>query len=403
MAESTVKVIFQAVDKMSGDAKKMDMSLKNIGSSAGIAIAAIASAALALKQAFDFSREGAEMLRLEQASGAMAAQFGQDMKDIVSAMREASRETVDDMTLMAAASRAMQLGVAKTPEDFEKLTTASIALGRAMGRGPADAINDIVTGIGRMSPLILDNLGILTNGGQVFEDYAKSVGKTADSLTDAEKKQALLNITMQSAVPLLDENGELINDAATSWDRLATSFDNAMDNIKQGVAEAILPEIDATFAAKDATREFAAAMDTLSYKVDGVERNRVKLTDGTIVTRGQFLKMAEDANVLNVMLEGTGDKFGDMATSAGKARDNIFDLSVAEALELAQAASAAGDDALEQRYLAQARAAWQAKRNIDAYMKSAQASLELGAFALDSGGRKDVSERTLRDELKDMQ
>jgi hypothetical protein len=44
-----------------------------------------------------------------------------------------------------------------------------------------------------MSPLILDNLGIVTGGEKVFDDYAKSLGRTAASLTDAERKQALFN------------------------------------------------------------------------------------------------------------------------------------------------------------------------------------------------------------------
>ena len=41
--------------------------------------------------------------------------------------------------------------------------------------------------------MILDNLGIVVNSTEANEEYAKSIGKAAYQLTDAEKKQALIN------------------------------------------------------------------------------------------------------------------------------------------------------------------------------------------------------------------
>ena len=62
-----------------------------------------------------------------------------------------------------------------------------------MGITTTQAYNDIVTGLGRGSAMILDNLGIVVNSTEANEEYAKSIGKTAAQLTDAEKKQALIN------------------------------------------------------------------------------------------------------------------------------------------------------------------------------------------------------------------
>lgn len=56
-----------------------------------------------------------------------------------------------------------------------------------------EALDDIVTGLGRGSAMILDNLGIVVNQKEAQEEYAASLGKTVEQLSEAEKKQALIN------------------------------------------------------------------------------------------------------------------------------------------------------------------------------------------------------------------
>jgi hypothetical protein len=56
----------------------------------------------------------------------------------------------------------------------------------------AKAFDDITVGIGRASPLILDNLGIVVNLTEAYDAAAIAVGKTAEQLTQQEKSAALL-------------------------------------------------------------------------------------------------------------------------------------------------------------------------------------------------------------------
>lgn len=205
-----------------------------------VGIAATTAAIYTAKKAFDFAKEGAAIQRLEQAGETLAASFGQDMGAIVKAIQTASNGTISKMDAMAAANKALLLGVAKTPEEFGRLTASALALGQAMGRGPNEAINDITVGIGRMSPLILDNLGILTRGGKVYDDYAKTLGTTADKLTDTQKKQALLNATMTSAAPLLDKAGNLISDNASSYEALSASIADAKAEVQKFASVALI-------------------------------------------------------------------------------------------------------------------------------------------------------------------
>ena len=125
------------------------------------------------------------------------------------------------------------LGVGESAEQLAQLMEVAAMRGRAMGLTTTQAFNDIVTGIGRMSPMILDNLGIVTGGEKTFEEYAASIGKAADALTDAEKKQALIGKAIESTAPLMEQEGGMTRDVAGNWEYAAAQVKNYIDNKKK--------------------------------------------------------------------------------------------------------------------------------------------------------------------------
>jgi len=179
-------------------------------------------------------------------------------------LRQASRGTIDDMNLVQSASRAMMLGVTDDADTMARLLEVAIARGRAMGISAEQAFNDIVTGIGRMSPMILDNLGILTGGQKGMEEYAASIGKTADELSELEKRQYLVNKVLQDSVTLTD-------DAASSAERLAAAQANLKMELGLIAAEA-LPDVKGAQAdmieglAEQMRRHREAADAMIAYK-----------------------------------------------------------------------------------------------------------------------------------------
>jgi hypothetical protein len=230
VARSELDIILRVIDKGSNQLKKSVDGIIGLG----VALGAAKVASEVFRKAWAGAMEGSQLIKAEKAFAGMAKSVGQDIHKIAETMRDASGGAIDMQTAMEAASRAIKLGVAETPAQFEALTTASINLGAAMGRGPVDAINDIVTGIGRMSPLILDNIGIMTNGGKVFEDYAKSIGTTADKLSDAQKKQSLLNKAI--------EDGSKLPDAqSTGFEQVSAAFTDLGNVIKTRLVPILEP------------------------------------------------------------------------------------------------------------------------------------------------------------------
>ena len=167
----------------------------------------------------------------------LSTSAGQVSEDILSALQDASAGTVAANKLMLAANRAMVLGVADNTKEFTVLMEIARDRARAMGLTIEQAFNDIVTGIGRGSPLILDNLGLVINQVEANEDYAFSLGKTAEELTEAEKKQALLNAVLEQGQKTIDKNTQAELTASETIQALKANF----ADVTAEIGESFLP------------------------------------------------------------------------------------------------------------------------------------------------------------------
>ena len=253
------------------------------------------SASQAAQQVYRFAESGAQLARLEQAGVALARTHGASMDQIMRATKAATGGMVSEMDLMAAANKSMMLGVTADADQMADLFAAAGARARAMGITTTQAVNDIVTGIGRMSPMILDNLGIVTGGKKVFDEYAKSIGKSTDELTDAEKKQVLLNKVLDESADLLDENGELIGDTATAYERLGAAATDAGNRLKMEFGESIRPIVGTLADLFQESNQINAAMDTLGYTFAGNGRIVDAFGNIVTVTTDEIIAMADAA------------------------------------------------------------------------------------------------------------
>lgn len=157
--------------------------------------AAVTGAFFLIKKAFDQIALGARIEQQSRAFDDLAHSYSVNSKKILQDMREASQGALTTMELMHKASKAMTLGL--NPDKFRELMEISRASARAMGEDIDFMFDSIVTGIGRQSKLILDNLGIIVSASDAYEKYAFKMGKTVGQLTDAEKKQAFFNAVLE--------------------------------------------------------------------------------------------------------------------------------------------------------------------------------------------------------------
>jgi len=236
--KSEIKGVGDSGKEAQGGVKGFGASLTSMMGTAALVTGAVVAVGAAIKQVQDAAKEGAAFQRMEEASGSLASSLDADMGVIMDALREASLGMVSDFDLMQAASRAMMLGVSADSGELAQLMEVAALRGRAMGLSTTQAFNDIVTGIGRASPLILDNLGIVIDAESRYKAYADSIGKTSEELTKAEKTHALLNGVLESSAGLLEETGGLTVDNAGKWEQMSAAQKNYFDNTKSDIADA---------------------------------------------------------------------------------------------------------------------------------------------------------------------
>ena len=75
--------------------------------------------------------------------------------------QKAVNGTVDKITLMEKANNAMALGIIQSEDEFADLLDTAQRLGAGLGQDVGSALDSLVTGLGRQSKLMLDNLGIM--------------------------------------------------------------------------------------------------------------------------------------------------------------------------------------------------------------------------------------------------
>jgi len=204
------------------------------------------------QQALELGKLGAAAQRTQASFEQLAQSVGQSSDRMLSAMREATNGTVTNSELMLAANRAIMLGVADDADEMARLMAVAIERGRALGVSAQQAVSDLITGIGRMSPEILDNLGII-GATAAIEEYAASVGKTADQLTDLERKQALVNVVLSQS----SSGGQVVDDAAAAFERMDAALQNSREALGELFAPAVAAIANQIAAAVEATADAA--------------------------------------------------------------------------------------------------------------------------------------------------
>jgi hypothetical protein len=192
--------------------------------------------------------------------------FG-DMEKALQSFRKASAGMVSDFDLMQTANRAALLGVTNDVDKLSGLMVTARLRGREMGMDMTQAFDDIVRGIGRMSPLILDNLGII---------IPDAIKESMESMTELEQRQILLNYAIEDGAKLAAEYGsvnltasekveilkaKVVNFKDEALAKLATPLGNIIDQFGKWFDKLV---VVAEKIGKTTTDEVSAMKDALT-------------------------------------------------------------------------------------------------------------------------------------------
>jgi hypothetical protein len=181
-------------------------------------------AAFAVSQIQAFAAEAIQLGSQMQTVGKGFARFGDQAQ--LEQLRKSTRGLVTDLDLMKATVMAGNFGI--PIEQLGGLLEFAKRRAQETGQSVDYLVESIVTGIGRKSPLILDNLGISTT--RLKEKFN---GAALEAQSIADVAQAVGDIATEE----LGKMGTAVDTAADKMVRLSTTW----QNFKASVGELIAP------------------------------------------------------------------------------------------------------------------------------------------------------------------
>ena len=234
-----IKIKLLGANKAAKGTNKVGLSMRKLAKSASIAGAAYFGAQGIIngfKQSIDLATKAENLSTpFENLNKAMGGTSG-----ALSKYRKALDGTVNDVDLMRMANQAMTLGVASSEEEMAQLFDTAQRLGKSLGVDTKDAVDSLVTGMGRQSIMMLDNLGIIVDTEGAYQTYATTLGVTTSKLTDQQKKIAFNNAALDSATEKVAALGD---EQLTTSDAIA-QMSVASDGMFQSIGEALSPAIN---------------------------------------------------------------------------------------------------------------------------------------------------------------
>ena len=242
-----IEIIIKGTDQ--GASKKIsgvNKALGSLGKVAGIAggamVAGLGIAGIALAK---FAVDATPIPGITKAFEGLTAEIEGGSETMLKALQDQSLGMVTNTDLMKQFNLASQLVgddfAKKLPDAMGFLSKVASATGEDMGF----MMDSLVRGVGRLSPMILDNLGIQVSLSDAYETFADNLGITTDQMTKAQQQTALMDQVMLKLSENTAKMPEVLGSVDQQWGALKTTAQNLKDEI--GVA--LLPSLQSLITA----------------------------------------------------------------------------------------------------------------------------------------------------------
>lgn len=192
----------------------------------------------------------------------------------------------------------------------------SATFGRQSTYSLGEAVQTASEGLKNENSILVDNAGVTKNVAKMWEDYAKSIGKTTNNLTQQEKIQAEVNGILQETKFQSNDAAIYANTYSRKVAQLSQAFTTmktAIGNAIQPIAKLFIPII--TGAVNVVTRLFTALSGLLA--LFGLKADSVETVSSGI---GDLATQAGDASDA---ISGVGDSAKEAGKDAKKASNNL--------------------------------------------------------------------------------
>ena len=246
-ANVAVRATLDKLDGDLGDARgKVDSAISRIVSGAGQSFQALGTAALGgigvatgaitgLGAALaKVTIDAAPVEGVSNAFAGLAESAGQGADGMLDALKRGSAGMVANRDLMMSFNQAAQLVstdfAVQLPDAMGYLSKVSAATGQDMGF----MLDSLVKGVGRLSPMILDNLGIQVNLEEATAQAAEMFGVQAEELTKSQVQAGMMNVVMEKLAANTASMPDVTETAAAKMAQFKATIQDTKDQVGIG-------------------------------------------------------------------------------------------------------------------------------------------------------------------------
>jgi lambda family phage tail tape measure protein len=245
----------------------------------------------AVGAAFGALRDAMNTTNMIKGMDQLSAASGTALGTMAKQFADASGGALSLRESMEATTKAVSSGLSQA--QFKQLGEVAKQASQALGLNMSDAVSRLTRGITKLEPELLDELGIFTKVGKATEDYAKSVGKSAASLTDFERRQAFANAVLDEGTKKFGE----IKIDANPYDQLAASLTNLSQNILSIINTAIGPLVSALSQSPTGLLVAVTAIGAaiLKQAIPAIGEYKKSLSEAADFAEARWRKRADEA------------------------------------------------------------------------------------------------------------
>lgn len=306
--------------KSLGEPDNVEGLLKVLGE-VGISLGVVATAALAFKAAIDLSEEAEDITRVREEFDNLSASAGISARELQEGLEKSAGGLIDTNALLKDANEAivkMGASAAQLPAIMDVARQATAVFGGDLNTN----FNNIANAIGNGNTRMLKQYGIVVDTAKAYRDFANANNVAIDSLSEAGKRQAVMNAALEQAQDRFKGISGTMGQTATSMQLFKTTLTEIKDTFILVFEKTLGPGLH-TFL--NTVNEVAGKVKTAMTSMfgQGLDQNAAQIQQATNRLDGLKAKLVELQAVKGN--QGFFDKLvhGDNATQIQKVNQEI--------------------------------------------------------------------------------
>ncbi len=190
--------------------------------------------------AWDVINEGYERFKRLGEDVAKTTNIYGALKGSIDEMRKSTEGEVADIDLIEAKNRGFQESLKLTDEQYGAVASAAHNFAKVLGVDTKEALDKLIQGLATGRVRTLEMVGVTVNADEANKEYAKSIGKTVDQLTDHDKKNAILQESLKAMDRKIVESGGVQHTFASEYEKTMAQMQNMHDKLLLGLGQAVV-------------------------------------------------------------------------------------------------------------------------------------------------------------------